>query len=106
MALWAGPVAGWLRSHALLQRPRVHRFGSLVWTWHRSSGHAEVASHIAQAEVLTTRIYNYVQGALGEEEEKNHWQQMLAQVPNLKKKKKNAALEPHFLGLHPSSAIY
>ena len=39
-------------------------------TWHHSSSHAEVASHIVQPEGLATRIYNYVLGALwGEEQE-------------------------------------
>ena len=42
-----------------------------MWTWHRSSGHAEAVFHIAKPEALTTRIYNYVRGGLwGEEEEK------------------------------------
>ena len=54
--LGAGAVAKWL---------------SWSWarTWHRSSGHAEVASHMPQPEALTTRIYNYVPGGLWEEEE-------------------------------------
>ena len=44
--------------------------GSWVWTWHCSSGHAEAASHIAQPEGPTTRIYNYVLGGFGEEEKR------------------------------------
>ena len=38
-------------------------------TWHHSPTHAEVASHRAQPEALTTRIYNYVLGSSGEKEE-------------------------------------
>ena len=44
-----------------------------------------------QLEGPTTKICNYVPGALGREEEKKDWQQMLAQVPIFKKKKKNIA---------------
>ena len=43
-------------------------FGSWVQTWHRSSSHAEVASHIVQPEGPTTRIYNYVLGGFGEKQ--------------------------------------
>ena len=45
-------------------------FGSWALTWHCSSGHAEAASHIAQPEALTTRIYNYVPGDFGEKKKK------------------------------------
>ena len=38
--------------------------------WHHSSGHAETASHIAQPEAFTTRIYNYVLGGFGEKKGK------------------------------------
>ena len=50
--------------------------------------HAGAASHIAQPEALTTRIYNYVLRGFGEKKKKKRkdWQQMLAQVPILKKK--------------------
>ena len=55
-------------------------------------GHAEAASHIAQPEGPTTRIYNCVLGGLGEKKkkkkEKKDWQQMVAQVPIFKKEKK------------------
>lgn len=48
-------------------------------------------SHIAQPEVLKTRIYSCVLGVLwGEEEDKEKkeaWQQMLAQVPIHREKK-------------------
>ena len=56
-------------------------------TWHSSSGHAEVESNIVQPEGPTTRIYNYVLGGFGEKKEEKNWQQILAQVPILKKKK-------------------
>ena len=61
----AGPIAKSLSSWALLRWPRVSPFWSWVRTWHHSSGHAEVMSHIAQPEGLTTRIYNYVLGGFG-----------------------------------------
>ena len=66
VTLGAGPVPKWLSSHALLQQPRVSLVRILGGggTWHHSSDHAEVASHIAQPEGPTTRIYNYVLGAL------------------------------------------
>ena len=63
-------MAKWLSSHTLLQRPGVSRFRSRAWTWHRSSGHAEAASHTAQPEALMTRIYNYVLGGFGEKKKK------------------------------------
>ena len=46
--------------------PGFRQFRSQTPTWHHSSGHAEVASHIAQPEGPTTRIYKYVPGVLGE----------------------------------------
>ena len=61
-----------------------HLFGFWARTWYHSSGHAEVASHTAQSEELTSRIYNYVLGGSGEKKKKE-WQQMLDQVPILKK---------------------
>ena len=39
-------------------------------TWHRSSSHAEAASHTAQPEVLTARIHNYVLGGFEEKKRK------------------------------------
>ena len=60
----------WLSSRALLLRPRVSLVRILGATWHRSLGHAEVVSHIAQPESLTTRIYNYVLGGFVEEKKK------------------------------------
>ena len=46
------------------------RFRARAWAWHRSSGHAEVVSHIAQTEALTTRIYNYVLRGFGKKKKK------------------------------------
>ena len=50
--------------------PGFHPFRSQAWPWHLSSGHAEAASHVAQPEALTTRIYNCVLGAFGEKKKK------------------------------------
>ena len=66
----AGPMAEWLSSCAPLWRTRFQGFGSWALTWHHSSGHAEVASHIAQPEALTTRIYSWVLGGFGEKNKK------------------------------------
>ena len=54
-------------------------------TWHRSSSHAEAVSHIAELEVPTPRIYNYVLGGFGEKKKKKEkdWQQLLAQDQSL-----------------------
>ena len=46
---------------------------------HRSSGHTEVASHVAELEQLTTGIYNYVRGLWGKgkkrkRKEEEDWQ--------------------------------
>ena len=58
-----------------------------------------MVSHIAQPEALTTRMCNYLLGGFGEKkkrererERKEDWQQMLAQVPILKKKGATALL--------------
>ena len=69
--------------------PGFHQFRSWAQTRHRSSGHAEAASHMPQLEGPTTEIYNYVLGGFGEKkqkEKKENWQQLLAQVPIFKKK--------------------
>ena len=50
--------------------PEFCWFRSWAWTWHHSSGHAEVVSHIAQPEAVTIRIYNYVLGGFGEKKKK------------------------------------
>ena len=63
-------MAEWLSLCALLQSPGFCQFRSWAWTWHCSSGHVEAASRIAQPETLTTRIYNYVPGALGRRRKK------------------------------------
>ena len=86
-------MAEWLSSVLRFRGPGFRRFGSQAQTWHCLSGHAEVASHVAQPEALTTRIYKNVWGGLWgeeekEEEKKEDWQQMLAQVPIFKKKTK------------------
>ena len=90
--LGAGPMAVWLSSSALLRRPRVSPVWILgaAWTWHRSPGHVEAVSHVRQPEALTTRIHNYVLGSFGEKKKKKKtdWQQLLAQVPIFKKKKR------------------
>ena len=38
----AGPVAQQLSAHVLLRQPGVHRFRSLVQTWHHLASHAVV----------------------------------------------------------------
>ena len=64
-------------------------------TWHPSSAHVEAVSHMPQLEGPAAKIYNYVLGGIwGDKAEikKKDWQQLLAQVPILgKKKKKNLA---------------
>uniref|UniRef100_A0A9L0SA62 Transmembrane protein 65 n=1 Tax=Equus caballus TaxID=9796 RepID=A0A9L0SA62_HORSE len=47
-----------------------HRLGSWARTRHRSSGHTEVVSHMAQPEGPTTRMYNYVLGGVEEKKKK------------------------------------
>ena len=49
--------------------PGFHRFGSWVQTWHHSSGHVEVASHMPQLEGPTTKVSNYVLGGFGEKKQ-------------------------------------
>ena len=83
----ASPVAEWLSLGLHLGGPRFRRFRSWAQTWHRSSGHAEAASHMPRLEGATTKIYNYVLGAFGEkkqEKKKEDWQLLLAQVPIFK----------------------
>ena len=47
-----------------------------------------MASHIAEPEGPTTRIYNYALRGFGaKKKRKEDWQQMLAQLPIFKKKK-------------------
>ena len=66
----ASPMAEWLSLCAPLRWPRVSPVRILGTTWHRSSGHAEVASYTAQPEALTTRIYNSVLGGFGEKKKR------------------------------------
>ena len=82
----ANHVAEWLCLPALLRWPRVSPVQILGVDL--ASSHAETASHIAKPEGPTTRIYNYVLGGFGEKRKikEQDWQQMLAQVPILKKK--------------------
>ena len=64
-------MAKWLNLCTLLRGPGFCWFRSWAQTWHRSSGHAGVASHVPQLEGPTTKIYNYVLGAVwGEKAEK------------------------------------
>ena len=82
----AGPVAEWLSSQLGFSGPGFRRFGSQVRTWHRSSGHAEAASHMPQLEGPTTNIYNYEYwGALGRRRRRKDQQRLLAQAPIFKK---------------------
>ena len=52
-----------------------------------SSCHAEAASHIAEPEAPTTRIYNYVLGGFGEKEKKGRLATDVSSGPSLKKEK-------------------
>uniref|UniRef100_A0A8C4KU01 Tubulin-specific chaperone E n=1 Tax=Equus asinus TaxID=9793 RepID=A0A8C4KU01_EQUAS len=45
-------------------------FRSWVQTWHHSSSHAEVTSHVAKPEGPTIGIYNHVLGEFGEKKKK------------------------------------
>ena len=58
-------MAEWLSSRAPLRRPSVRILGA-----HSSSGHVEATSHIPQLEGPATKIYNCVQGVLGNKAEK------------------------------------
>ena len=66
----SGPVVQQPSSHAPLWWPGVHMFKSWAQTLHHSSSHAEAASHIAEPEGPTTRIYNYVLEGFGEKNKK------------------------------------
>ena len=58
----------WLGLCTLLWWPRVSPVRAR--TGHHSSSHAEAASHRAQTEGPTARIYNYVLGGFGEKKKK------------------------------------
>ena len=68
----ASPMAEWLSLHTLLQQPRVSLVRILSADMALSSGHAEAASHIAQPEGPTTRMYNCVLGVFGEKKKKKN----------------------------------
>ena len=82
-------MAAWLSSRTLLQRPRVHRFGSWVWTYTPL-----IKLYCGSISHRRTRMtYNYdiwlCAGALGRKEKKEDWQQMLAQGQHSSQKIKN-----------------
>ena len=79
--------------------PGFHQFSSQAQTWHRSSGHAEAASHMPQLEGHVTRIYNDVLGSFGEKKKKKDWQDLLAQVSIFKKKSQETKNKTLFLVL-------
>ena len=49
-------------------------------TWHGSSGHVEVASHMPQLEGPATKIHNYVLGGCGEIKQKKKKLQSIKEV--------------------------
>ena len=57
-------------THSAFVAQGFTQFRTWGWAWHRPPGHAEVASHIAELEGPTTRIYNYVLGGLWEKKKK------------------------------------
>ena len=65
-------------------------FGSWARTWHHSSGHVEVASHIPQLEAHATKIYNCVQAGFGEikQKKKKRLATVVSPGANLKKQNK------------------
>ena len=67
----ASPVAQWLSSCTPFSGPGFRRFGSWAWTWHCSSSHAEVASHMPQLEGPITQNTQLCTGGLWEEKGKN-----------------------------------
>ena len=65
---WGWPVAKWFSLFASCGLPGFRRCRSWAQTWHCSSGHAEVASHMPQLEGPTAKKYTTVYwGDLGEE---------------------------------------
>ena len=82
-------MAEWLSSHVLLLQPRVSLVQILrARTWHRSSSHAEAASHMPQLEGPTTK--KYIQlctgGIWGDKEKKRRLATVVSSGANLKKK--------------------
>ena len=79
LGMGAGPVSKWLSSHAQLQRPGIRGFESRAQTRHRSSSHAEVASHVPQLKGPTTKDTQLCTGELWEKKGK---------IKSFKKRKK------------------
>ena len=84
-------------------------FGSWAWTWHRSLGHVEAASHMPQLEGPTTeKIYSYVLGGFGgksrkkeKKEKKSRLSTVVSSDANLREKKgkkKEMVLEDNYSG--------
>ena len=69
-----------------LGSPGFHQFESWVQTWHRSSGHAIAASHIAEPEGPTTRICNYILGGFVEKKKKKKLATDVSSGPIFEKK--------------------
>ena len=63
-------MAEWLSLCTLPWQPGVSPVWILGTDVASSSSHAEAASHIAELEEPTTRIYNYVLGDFGEKKKK------------------------------------
>ena len=62
-------MAKWLSLRALLRQ--FPRFESWAWTWHHSSGHAEVASHMPRLGGPTAKNIQLCTGGLWGEKRKN-----------------------------------
>ena len=69
--IFKGPAlspTGWLR-WLCFSGPGFCQFRSWVWTWHCSSGHAEVVSHMPQLEGPTTKNIQLCTRGFGEKKE-------------------------------------
>ena len=73
--------------------PGFRQFRSWAQTQQHSSSHAEAASHIAELEEPTTRIYNYVLGGFGEKKKKKSKTGNRCQLRANILKRKKAALK-------------
>ena len=60
----------WLSLLAPLRRPWFRQFGAWARTWHHSSGHIEVASHMPQLEGPTTKNIQLSTGGIWGEKAK------------------------------------
>ena len=69
-----GKVVTFARSAA--GGPVFRRFESWVWTWHRSSSHAEAVSHMPQLEGPTTKNIQLCTGGLWGEKGKNFFKKI------------------------------